>query len=46
MEHKQNQYEIEENLLSSRSDAFIQHLVQHGLIGKNELTKDTLNRAT
>ena len=45
MEHKQNRYEIEENLLSSRSDAFIQHLLQHGLIGKNELTKDTLSRA-
>jgi hypothetical protein len=46
MGHKQNQYEIEENILSSRSDAFIQHLVQHGLIGKNVLKKDSLDRVT
>lgn len=45
MNQNKKQYEIEESILSSRSEGFLELLMNRGVIGKNEVSHDILQKA-
>ena len=45
MNQSNKQYEIEESILSSRSEGFLELLMNRGVIGKNEVSHDVLQKA-
>lgn len=45
MSQNHKQYEIEENILTARSEGFLELLMNRGIIGRNEVSHDILKKA-